>query len=166
MFQTADDPIFITCTSTALFRRMFNEVARMPEIADAPEMQNIDGRLAARERIIGILDQLFRTDTRAHWLRRLAAANVPAGAVRTLPDALASAEMKARGLISDIPHATAGTVPNVALPIHFAVTPVVPPVAAPRLGEHSKEVLAEVLGFDAERIALAKSRGALGPRAR
>jgi crotonobetainyl-CoA:carnitine CoA-transferase CaiB-like acyl-CoA transferase len=162
VFQTADDPIFITCTSLGLFRRLFNDVAKMPEIADDPALQKIDGRLAARERIIEILSRLFATDTRENWLRRLAAANIPAGAVRTLPQALASREVAARGLVSEIPHPTAGTVPNVALPLHFSGTPLVDPVAAPVLGADSEAVLAEVLGLDAARIAELRAAGVLG----
>jgi crotonobetainyl-CoA:carnitine CoA-transferase CaiB-like acyl-CoA transferase len=80
-----------------------------------------------------------------------------------LPEALQSKETAARGIVSEIPHPTAGTVPNVALPLHFAATPVVPPVAAPMLGQHSEEVLAEVLGFDEAAIAEARASGALGP---
>ncbi len=166
VFQTADHPIFITCSNTPLFRRLFLEVANMPEVADDPAMQRIDGRIAARERVIEILDALFRTDTQANWLARLAKAKVPAGAVRSLPEALESREIAARGMVSEIPHPTAGKVPNVALPMYFSDTPVVPPVAAPTLGQHGDEVLAEVLGYDAARIAGLRERGALGPEHR
>ena len=162
VFQTADHPIFITCSNTPLFRRLFLDVARMPEVANDPAMQRIDGRIAARERVIEILDALFRTDTQANWLARLAEAKVPAGAVRSLPEALQSREIASRGMVSEIPHPTAGKVPNVALPMYFSDTPVVPPVAAPTLGQHGDEVLAEVLGYDAARIAQLRERGALG----
>lgn len=164
VFPTADDPIFITCTSLSLFRRLFNDVAKMPDIADDPVMQQIDGRLANRDRIIQVLNDLFETDTRENWLKRLAAANIPAGAVRTLPQALASREIKARGLVTEIAHPTAGTGPNVALPMYFSDTPVVAPVAAPMLGQHSEEVLADVLGFDESRIRAARVGGSLGKR--
>lgn len=162
VFQTADLPLFITCTSTSLFRRLFIDVLRMPEVGDDPELQRIDGRLAQRERVIEVLGKVFATDTRANWLARLDAAKVPAGAVRTLPEALESREMKARGLITQVPHPTAGSVPNVALPLHFSATPVVPPRTAPRLGEHTDEVLREVLGCDEERLRALRAAGALG----
>lgn len=165
VFATADLPLLITCTSTALFRRLFLDVANMPEVADDPSLQQIDGRLAQRERIIGILERMFATDTRENWLARLARANIPAGAVRSLPEALESREMKARGLISQIPHPTAGQAPNVALPLHFSATPMVPPVAAPALGQHTDEVLAGLPGFDPGRIATLRASGAFGPAA-
>ena len=162
VFPTADLPIFLTCTSTSLFRRLFIDVLRMPEVGDDPELQRIDGRLAQRGRVIEILNRVFATDTRENWLKRLDAAKVPAGAVRTLPEALASHEVKARGLVTQVPHPTAGSVPNVALPLHFSGTPVVPPVAAPMLGQHTDEVLREVLGYSEAKLAELRAAGVLG----
>jgi crotonobetainyl-CoA:carnitine CoA-transferase CaiB-like acyl-CoA transferase len=162
VFHTADGPIFITCTSTALFRRLFLDVAKMPEIGDDPVMQKIDGRIANRDRVIAVLDELFATDTQASWLDRLARANIPAGAVRTLPEALESPVVKARGLVTQIDHPTAGKVPNVALPMHFSETPLVTPRAAPVLGQHTQEVMREVLSLDEQRIAALRRAGAFG----
>ncbi|MGE0097429.1 MAG: CaiB/BaiF CoA transferase family protein [Hydrogenophaga sp.] len=162
VFPTADHPLFITCTSTSLFRRLFIDVLKMPDVGNDPELQRIDGRLAQRERVIEILNRVFATDTRENWLKRLDAAKVPAGAVRTLPEALESREVQARGLVTQVPHPTAGSVPNVALPLHFSGTPVVPPVAAPMLGQHTDEVLREVLGYSEEKVRELRALGALG----
>ncbi|WP_399679870.1 CaiB/BaiF CoA transferase family protein [Xenophilus sp.] len=162
VFATADEPLFITCTSTSLFRRLFLQVAGMPQVADDPGLQTIDGRLARRDEVIAVLAGLFATDTRAHWLARLRKAGIPAGAVRSLPEALASGEVRARGIVRDIPHPTAGSVPDIALPMHLSATPLAAPVAAPRLGEHTEAVLAEVLGHDAARIEALRSAGAFG----
>lgn len=162
VFPTADLPLFVTCTSTSLFRRLFIDVLNMPEVGDDPELQRIDGRLAQRERVIDILNRVLATDTRENWLKRLDAAKVPAGAVRTLPEALESHEVKVRGLVTQVPHPTAGSVPNVALPFHFSGTPVVPPVAAPLLGQHTDEVLQEVLGYSEAELAELRAAGVFG----
>lgn len=162
VFQTADLPLFITCTSTSLFRRLFLDVLNMPEVGDDPVLQRIDGRLAQRERVNEVLSKVLATDTRANWLARLDAAKIPAGAVRTLPQAMESHEVRVRGLITQIPHPTAGSVPNVALPLHFSGTPVVPPVAAPMLGQHTEEVLRDVLGYSEDKVRELRAAGALG----
>lgn len=162
VFPTADLPIFITCSSTSLFRRLFLDVLNLPEVGNDPALQGIDGRMAQRERVIEILNEAFATDTRENWLARLDAAKVPAGAVRTLPEALESRELKVRGLVTQVPHPTAGGVPNVALPMHFSATPAVPPVAAPMLGQHTDEVLREVLGYSEDRVRELRAAGALG----
>jgi crotonobetainyl-CoA:carnitine CoA-transferase CaiB-like acyl-CoA transferase len=162
VFQASDGPFFMVCASTVIFQRVFRDVAGMPEIADDPELVKPAGRMAQRDRVIGILSRLFATGTRAEWLDRLRRAGVPAGPVRTVEEALHSPETQARGLVTQLPHPSAGSVPNVAFPMRFSDTPVVPPVAAPRLGEHTRQVLAELLGLDEAQLQAAGAAGAFG----
>lgn len=162
VFHAADKPFFLVCASTPAFQRVFRDVAGMPEIADDPALLRPSGRMAHQERLNGLLRELFSTQTREHWLARMREYGVPAGAVRTVEEALNSPETRERGLVTQIPHPTAGTVPNIALPMRFEDTPVVPPVAAPLLGEHTQEVLRDLLGFDEERMREARSQGAFG----
>ena len=164
VFQASDKPFFLVCSSTPTFQRVFRDVARMPEIADDPELMKPPGRMAQQERLVGMLRELFATRPRDHWLAKMRECGVPAGAVRSIDEALQSDETKARGLVTEIPHPTAGSVPNVALPMRFSKTPVVPPVAAPLLGQHTKEVLEEVLGWDEAKLRSAGAAGAFGSR--
>lgn len=166
VFQASDGPFFMVCASTVIFQRVFREVAGRPDIADDPELIRPAGRMARREHLIGLLQSLFATDTRAHWLGRLRQAGVPAGAVRTVEEAMHSPETRARGLVTQLPHPTAGQVPNVAFPMRFSGTPVVPPVAAPTLGQHTQAVLRERLGLDEAQLLAAARAGAFGAAAR
>jgi formyl-CoA transferase len=84
--------------------------------------------------------------------------------VRTVAEAMTSEEMQDSGLLSRIPHPTAGTVANIAAPLRLRGTPVVDPVAAPTLGQHRDEILARVLGYDERRIATLVQAGAFGGR--
>jgi crotonobetainyl-CoA:carnitine CoA-transferase CaiB-like acyl-CoA transferase len=90
------------------------------------------------------------------------AAGVPVGVVRTVTEAMTSDEMLDAGLVSRIPHSTAGTVANIAAPLRLHGTPVVDPDAAPTLGQHRDEILARVLGHDEKRIAALARAGAFG----
>lgn len=164
VFQASDKPFFLVCSSTPTFQRVFRDVAGMPEIADDPELMNPPGRMAQQDRLIGLLRELFATQPRDHWLAKMRECGVPAGAVRTVPEALAAPETQARGLVTRLPHPTAGSVPNVALPIRFSETPTAPAVAAPLLGQHTREVLARVLGLDEGALAALAVRGAFGAR--
>ena len=74
--------------------------------------------------VVGIMARLFATNTREYWLTRLREVGVPAGAVNTIEEALHSPETRARGMVTQIPHPTAGSVPNVAFPMRFRDTPV------------------------------------------
>jgi len=162
VFHASDGPFFMVCASTVIFQRVFRDVAGRPDIADDAELVRPAGRMAQRQRLIDMLATLFATGTRAHWLARLKEAGVPAGAVRTVAEALRSPETGARGLVTQLPHPTAGTVPNVAFPQRFHGTPAPQPVAAPTLGQHTRQVLETLLGYDARRLDEAARAGAFG----
>jgi crotonobetainyl-CoA:carnitine CoA-transferase CaiB-like acyl-CoA transferase len=90
------------------------------------------------------------------------AAGVPCGQVRTVGEAIRSPEARERKLVTRIPHPKTGWVPNVRLPIRYSRTPVADPVAAPAVGQHTDEVLREILNYDAERLAQLSEAGAFG----
>jgi len=90
------------------------------------------------------------------------AAGVPCGRVRTVGEAIRSPEARERAVVTRIPHPTVGWVPNVRSPIRYAGTPVTDPVAAPAVGQHTEQVLSELLGYDRERLVKLTESGVLG----
>ena len=80
---------------------------------------------------------------------------VPCGAVRPMKAALSAPETLARNMVMSVAHPLAGSVRMIGSPLKLADTPVVTPTAPPLLGEHSAEVLGELLGFGATQIAAA-----------
>ena len=64
--------------------------------------------------------------------------------------------------MSQIPHPAAGSVPNIESPLRLDLTPLVDPVAAPMLGEHTNAVLRKTLGYDDGRIAMLAEAGVFG----
>jgi crotonobetainyl-CoA:carnitine CoA-transferase CaiB-like acyl-CoA transferase len=86
--------------------------------------------------------------------------------VRTVGEAIRSPEAKERKLVSRIPHPQAGWVPNVRLPIRYSRTPVVDPVAAPAVGQHTDEVIRDILGYDEDRLMQLSQAGAFGDQRR
>ena len=76
-------------------------------------------------------------------MAKMKKANVPVGYLRTVEQGLNAPEVRERHRLSRIPHPTAGSVPNIETPLRLELTPVVDPVAAPLLGEHTREVLRE-----------------------
>jgi crotonobetainyl-CoA:carnitine CoA-transferase CaiB-like acyl-CoA transferase len=84
--------------------------------------------------------------------------------VRTVGEALRSPEAQARGVVTRIAHPTLGEMPNIASPIRYERTPVADPVPAPDIGQHTVEVLRDVLGYDQERIDTLARAGTFGRR--
>ncbi len=161
VFRSADGPLYLAIANDRLFRRLAAEVLERPELAEMPVFLTNRDRTENRDRLFEVLNAIFVTQGRDHWLRRMRAAGVPAGAVRELADALASEEIAARGTITRIAHPKLGDVPNIGSPMRLEGTPIVAPVAAPLLGQHTAEVLDQV-GYSPERIAGLATAGAFG----
>lgn len=164
-FDTADGPIYLACANDRTFRRLAVDVLERPELAEDPRFLTSRDRRDNRDALLPLLAEALRQGPRAEWLRRAHAAGVPAGAIRTVAEALDSPEIAARGQLCEIPHGELGSLPNVGLPVRFSGTPVATPVAAPDLGAHTAEVLRQVLGHDGARIAALAEAGAFGPQA-
>ena len=86
------------------------------------------------------------------WVEAMRAAGVPAGQVRSVAQAFASPEVVERGIINSLEHPVLGSIPNVRSPVLFDGVAPVGGVPAPLLGEHTEQILLDVLGYSRERI--------------
>ena len=161
VYHASDGPFYIACANDRLYRRLVIEVLGRPDLASG-EFGDRRSRTANKEKLRAILTGIFVQDLRANWVTKMKAANIPVGYLRTVEEAFNSPEVRERHRISQIPHPAAGSVPNIESPINLGLTPVVDPVAAPLLGEHTKEVLRKTLGYDDAHIAALSEAGAFG----
>jgi crotonobetainyl-CoA:carnitine CoA-transferase CaiB-like acyl-CoA transferase len=95
-------------------------------------------------------------------MAKMKKANIPVGYLRTVEEGFNAPEVRERDRLSQIPHPTAGSVPNIETPLYMSLTPTINPVAAPLLGEHTRDVLHKTLGYDDRRIAVLAEAGAFG----
>ena len=77
---------------------------------------------------------------------------MPAGAVRTVAEALESEQVKARGMIVSVDHPTVGPLRLTGMPVQLSETPGRPRLPPPRLGEHSEAVLTGLLEYSKEEV--------------
>ena len=161
VYEASDAPFYIACANDRLYRRLVIEVLGRPDLASG-EFGDRRSRTANKEKLRAILTGIFVQDLRANWVARMKSANIPVGYLRTVEEAFNSPEVVERHRVSQIPHPAAGSVPNIESPILLGLTPVVDPVAAPLLGEHTKEVLRKTLGYDDAWISALSEAGAFG----
>ena len=162
VFHCTDASFYVNSGNDRIFERLVGGVLERPDVVADPRFNHRAGRIKHRAELFPILEKAFADKPWAHWRDKFRAAGVPSGEVRTVPQALASAEVAARGLLTRIPHPVAGWVPNLTPPTRLKDTPVVDPVAAPALGQHTDEVLIEVLGYGADKLAQLRTAGAFG----
>src|SRR5580692_371477 len=161
VYQGSDAPFYIACANDRLFRRLVVDVLGRPDLFSG-EFGDRRSRVANKDKLRAILADVFATDTRENWVARMKVANIPVGYLRTVEEAFNSPEARERHRISEIPHPKAGTVPNIETPLTLAFTPVIEPVAAPLLGQHTRQVLQDTLGYDEARIAALAEAGVFG----
>lgn len=162
VYQAADGPLYMACANDRLVRRLLTEVFERPDLLADPRFDTRKTRNANREALRAIIDGLFKRDTLENWMAKMKKVNVPVGYVRTVEQGFNAPEARDRKRVSKIPHPTAGTVPNIEPPIKMSGTPAIDPVAAPLLGQHTKDVLSKTLGYDENRLAALAKAGAFG----
>jgi crotonobetainyl-CoA:carnitine CoA-transferase CaiB-like acyl-CoA transferase len=162
VFQAQDCAFYINCGNDKIFQRLMSQVIDRSDLASAAGYATGPDRIKRRDELFGLLGEAFAQQPWSHWQSKMRAAGVPCGQVRTVGEAIRSPEARAREIVTRIPHRTVGWVPNVRSPIRYSRTPIADPVAAPAVGEHTQEVLRDLLGYDQERLAQVAEAGAFG----
>jgi crotonobetainyl-CoA:carnitine CoA-transferase CaiB-like acyl-CoA transferase len=145
VFPVADGHIIIATGNDGQFVRLCG-VLGQPKLAEEPAYKDNRGRLAARNELVGQLSALTQTFQSTDMLAKLEAAGIPAGPINTLAQVFADPHVVARGMQLNLPSAEAkgGTIPGVRTPIMIDEQPMASPRPAPRLGEHTQEILREI----------------------
>jgi crotonobetainyl-CoA:carnitine CoA-transferase CaiB-like acyl-CoA transferase len=128
-------------------------------IALEPRFIDNRARLANRSALVALIAEAMGKRTTQEWMTMLEAEGVPCGPINTIDQVFRDPQVVERGLRFDLPHPAAGSVPQVANPMRFSRTPIEYGLAPPVLGQHTQEVLGEVLGMTAEEVAALKDRG-------
>jgi len=146
VFKASDAYLVLGVANNSLWERCCTALER-PDLAKDPRYATETSRVEHRATLVPLLNEILGTRPAEEWLKRLEAAGVPAGRIRTVPEVCESEHLKARGMLVALPHSAAGTVRMMGVPIRLHATPGRAVSAAPRLGADTEAVLARVLGL-------------------
>jgi len=160
VFAAADGHVIIAVGNDGQYAK-FCEIAGHPELATDPRFAKNADRVRNRAVLVPMLEQIVRARPVAFWTERLEAAGVPCGPINSIAQALADPQIVSRGLRVDLPHPLAGRVPLVGNPIKMSATPPAYDRHPPLLGEHTEEVLRELVGCSEIEIRALREAGTI-----
>ena len=160
VFQTKDRPIAIAVANQKLWINFCKLVGKEDWLND-PRFESNPRRVENREILIPLIDELFVQKTCDEWMELLVESAIPCGPVNNMQHLFADPQVQHREMIAEVPHPTIGTLRLTGIPIKYSETPATIRFHPPLLGEHTDEVLAEVLGYSSDQIEALKVQGAI-----
>jgi crotonobetainyl-CoA:carnitine CoA-transferase CaiB-like acyl-CoA transferase len=157
-FRTADGWINIGAANQKNWERLL-DILDHRELRDDPRFASNDRRMANLPALEEALNRIFATRSTAEWLELLEAGGFPAGPVLSIAEMHQDPQALAREMVVETAHPVAGPVKALGLPVKFSGTPGGVRRAAPLLGQHSREILAEA-GFTRAEIDRMVEEGA------
>jgi crotonobetainyl-CoA:carnitine CoA-transferase CaiB-like acyl-CoA transferase len=160
-FPCKDGLICVQAGGDPQFRKLCRALG-LEALIDDPRFRGRRDRARNEAELLEILHGIFRTRTTKDWFEALEAQGVFCAPIYDLEGCFADPQVQARGLRRPTPHGTAGAVDLIASPMRFSETPVQFDRAPPLVGEHTDEILREVLGYGDAEIERLRAGGVLG----
>ena len=157
-YRGSDQMFAVAVGNDGQFRK-FCEALGHPEWADDARFAVNSVRVENRHALDELIDEALAGAPAASWIEKLKAGGIPCGLINTVAQALADPQTQARAMVETVTHPTAGAVKMLGIPMKFSGTPASVRSAPPTLGQHSDEILRDMLGYDAARIASLRANG-------
>ncbi|SPU52916.1 CaiB/BaiF CoA transferase family protein [Bordetella trematum] len=152
VFAAADGHLIVATGNESQYRAYCHAIGA-PGLAEDPRFVTNHLRVTHRDTLVALLADIMRQRTRDDWISRLEAAGVPCGPINDIAQAFAHPQAQARQLRRSLPHPLGGVADVTASPLRFSASPVVYRAAPPLLGQHTEEVLRDLLGKSPQAIA-------------
>ncbi|HAV36603.1 MAG TPA: CoA transferase [Massilia sp.] len=157
-FACSDGHIIVASGNDGQYQK-FVEAGGRPELAHDPRFATNPLRVQNRDVLVPLLADMVATRRRDEWIAMLEEVGVPCGPINDVGEVFANEQVRARGMAVELPHPSAGKVTLVRSPMKMSATPATSAKAPPLLGEHTDEVLRDVLGKNGDEIAALRGKG-------
>jgi crotonobetainyl-CoA:carnitine CoA-transferase CaiB-like acyl-CoA transferase len=160
-FKTKDGYIALNVPDNIIWERLCNAINRIDMIED-PRCKTGVERAANAHYIQPIIEVWLEQLTRDDAVKKLNSSGVPTGPVNTAEDIFSDPHVNARGLLMPITDSEVGKHLFARSPPFLSEAPTLPTESAPKLGEHTIEILTEVLGYSGQKIKELSEGGVIG----
>lgn len=150
-FESADGYVIIAIGNDTLWSKFCEHTDRIDLISDHRFCTNAK-RTVNHSDLFPILSEIMRQKTTDAWIKDLEEIGVPCGPINRIDKVVNHAQIRAREMITEVMHNMTGTVKIPGIPIKLSETPGSVDTPAPNLGEHTTEVLTDVLNITAAEI--------------
>ena len=157
-FACSDGHIIVASGNDGQYQK-FVEAGGRPELARDPRFATNPLRVQNRDVLVPLLAEMVATRRRDEWIAMLEEVGVPCGPINDVGEVFANEQVRAREMAVELPHPSAGKVTLVRSPMKMSATPATSAKAPPLLGEHTDEVLRDVLGKNGDEIAALRGKG-------
>lgn len=152
IFPAKDGSIVVACLTPGFWGRICKSIGRA-ELTDDPRYDTLEKRRDAREEVNEIVSTFTRLHTVDELVEIFTEHEVPHAPILGVMEALSQPQAVERGMVVEVEHKTMGRIPIVNRPIKFGDAGQPVPSAPPVLGEHTDEILRDILELPSERIA-------------
>jgi crotonobetainyl-CoA:carnitine CoA-transferase CaiB-like acyl-CoA transferase len=164
LFDTSDGAFALAVGNDRMFKDFCDKVIDRPGLSSDPRFVSSHQRAVNRDALLSEIQQVLGTQPSQHWLDACSAADVPAGPVKSVAEALQAPSVIERGVIQTLQHPELGPISLIRAAHGLAAQQDQTPKAPPMLGEDTRAILSEVLGLDAARIAGLSAAGVIACR--
>ncbi len=160
-FPTADGHMILAIGNDSQFAKFCN-AAGQPSWAQDERFATNAARVTHRQTLIPLMCEVTRTRSTQTWVSTLENLGVPCGPINTVDQVYQDPQVQARDLKFEMQHPRAGAIPLIANPIRMSQTPVQYRHVPPAIGQHTQEVLSQVLGLSADELTALTQQGVFG----
>jgi len=157
VYRTQDSYIVIEAYMDHFFRNLCRAMA-LESLADDPRFDSRATRLQNREELDRILEENFLKEKTDEWLKRFYELEVPSGPINTLDKVFADPQVLSRNMVVEIDSPSSGKVRDVGNPVKISGVDKFEYQPPPRLGEHSEQILRDMLGYSPAKISALRSK--------
>ncbi len=136
------------------------KVVGREDLIDHPDYATPEARLSHPAEVFGIVEEWTQKHDKFEVMRTLNAGNVPCGPILDTKDLIEDQSLAERGIVVEVEHPERGTFKTVGCPMKLSDSPVVV-TTSPLLGEHTEEILKDIVGYADSEIEEARAAGAI-----